>query len=165
MTKSIKVKVINESTTNALPAYETEGSAGMDLRAHINGDSPFSKIVKIENKEEHVIDIAPGELRLISTGLKVEIPAGYELQVRPRSGLAYKNMVTVLNSPGTIDSDYRGVVGVLLFNHHPSTVFRVRNGERIAQAVFAEYVRAEYDNVTDLSATDRGEGGFGSTGK
>ncbi len=142
----MKVKVINESS-NDLPKYETENSAGMDVRAHI--DEAFT--------------LQPGERRLVKTGLKLEIPSGYECQVRPRSGLAYKNGITVLNSPGTIDADYRGDVGVILINHG-SEPFVVNSGDRIAQIVFAKYERAEWETADALEETKRGEGGFGSTG-
>jgi dUTP pyrophosphatase len=142
----MKVEVINESK-NDLPQYETVNSAGMDVRAHLD-----DKLV-----------LEPGEKALIKTGLKLAIPAGYECQVRPRSGLAYKHGVTVLNSPGTIDADYRGDVGVILINHGTSN-FVVEPGERIGQLVFAKYERVEFEAVEELSETERGEGGFGSTG-
>lgn len=144
----MKVKVINESN-NDLPQYETKGSAGMDVRAHLES----GKIV-----------IEPGERVLIKTGLKLNIPEGMELQVRPRSGLAYKHGITVLNSPGTIDSDYTGDCGVILINHGTSN-FVVEPGDRIAQFVFAKYERIEFELSEELDATERGEGGFGSTGK
>jgi len=143
----MKVKVINESN-NDLPQYETTNSAGMDVRAHL---------------ESGPIVIEPGERALIKTGLKLEIPSGYECQVRPRSGLAYKHGITVLNSPGTIDADYRGDVGVILINHGTSN-FVVEPGERIGQLVFAKYERAEWETTEVLEKTERGEGGFGSTG-
>ena len=144
----MKVKVINESN-NDLPKYETENSAGMDVRAHF----PMEEII-----------LEPGERLLIKTGLKLEIPSGYECQVRPRSGLAYKNGITVLNSPGTIDADYRGDIGVILINHGKSN-FVIKKGERIGQLVFAKYERAEFELAEELESTERGEGGFGSTGK
>jgi len=142
----MKVEVINESK-NDLPQYETVNSAGMDVRAHLD-----DKLV-----------LEPGEKALIKTGLKLAIPAGYEYQVRPRSGLAYKHGVTVLNSPGTIDADYRGDIGVILINHGTSN-FVVEPGERIGQLVFAKYERVEFEAVEELAETERGEGGFGSTG-
>jgi len=142
----MKVEVINESK-NDLPQYETVNSAGMDVRAHLD-----DKLV-----------LEPGEKALIKTGLKLAIPAGYECQVRPRSGLAYKHGVTVLNSPGTIDADYRGDIGVILINHGTSN-FVVEPGERIGQLVFAKYERVEFEAVEELAETERGEGGFGSTG-
>ena len=142
----MKVEVINESK-NDLPQYETVNSAGMDVRAHLD-----DKLV-----------LEPGEKALIKTGLKLAIPAGYECQVRPRSGLAYKYGVTVLNSPGTIDADYRGDIGVILINHGTSN-FVVEPGERIGQLVFAKYERVEFEAVEELAETERGEGGFGSTG-
>jgi dUTP pyrophosphatase len=129
-----------------LPRYETAGAAGLDLRA----DEPVS--------------LAPGERRLVPTGLAVEIPAGHEGQVRPRSGLAVRHGVGMVNAPGTIDSDYRGEVGVVLVNHGQLAVSFAR-GERIAQLVIAAVVRAELETVEALSGTDRGAGGFGSTGR
>jgi len=128
-----------------LPRYETPGSAGLDLRA----DEAFS--------------LAPGERRLVPTGLAVELPAGHEGQVRPRSGLAARHGVGMVNAPGTVDSDYRGEVGVLLVNHGREAVAFSR-GDRIAQLVISPVARAEVELVEDLSETDRGAGGFGSTG-
>jgi dUTP pyrophosphatase len=129
-----------------LPRYETAGSAGLDLRA----DEPVA--------------LAPGERRLVPTGLAVEIPLGFEGQVRPRSGLALRLGVGMVNAPGTIDSDYRGEVGVILVNHGREPVSFAR-GERIAQLVVAPVVRAELVMVDELTDSDRGDGGFGSTGK
>jgi dUTP pyrophosphatase len=129
-----------------LPAYATPGAAGMD-------------VVSAED-----IDLAPGERHAVATGFKVAIPEGYEIQVRPRSGLAFKHGVTVPNTPGTIDSDYRGELKVLMINHG-SEVFPVRRGERIAQLVPAAVTQAGFDEVDELDATDRGHGGFGSTGR
>lgn len=129
-----------------LPRYETAGSAGLDLRA----DEPVA--------------LAPGERRLVPTGLAVEIPHGYEGQVRPRSGLALRLGVGMVNAPGTVDSDYRGEVGVILVNHGREPVSFAR-GERIAQLVISPVARAELVLVDDLAASDRGPGGFGSTGK
>ena len=143
----MKIPIINQSN-NDLPAFATPSSAGMDLRAFL-----VSNIV-----------IAPGERALVPTGLHMALPVGYEAQVRPRSGLAYKHGVTVLNSPGTIDADYRGDVGVILINHGDSD-FVVQSGDRIAQLVVAQYASFTWDAVTDLSDTARGEGGFGHTGK
>ena len=143
----MKVKVINESG-NDLPQYETVNSAGMDVRANLPGP----------------ITINPGERTLIKSGLKLEIPSGYECQVRPRSGLAYKHGITVLNAPGTIDADYRGDIGVILINLGTEP-FLVEPGERIGQLVFAKYERAEFELVKELETTERVEGGFGSTGK
>ena len=142
----MKVKVINCSK-HALPTYETEASAGMDVRANL--DAP--------------ITLAPMQRTLIKTGLFLEIPAGYECQVRPRSGLALKKGLTVLNAPGTIDADYRGEVGVILINLSDETVV-IEDGERVAQLVFAEFKQAEWIETKELSNTDRGAGGFGSTG-
>lgn len=142
----MKVKVINTSN-NTLPAYETTASAGVDVRAKL--DEPFT--------------LQPMERTLIKTGLFLEIPQGYEAQVRPRSGLALKKGITVLNAPGTIDADYRGEVGVILVNLSKQP-FVIENGERIAQIVFARYEQATFELVDELSETARGEGGFGSTG-
>ena len=139
------VQVINESL-NMLPAYETPQSAGMDVRC-----------------TEHIV-MNPGERVLAKTGLYVEIPAGFEIQVRPRSGLALKQGVTVLNTPGTIDADYRGEIGVILINHS-STVVEFAKGERIAQLVMARVERIEWQITESLSGTKRGQHGFGSTGK
>ena len=140
------VKIVNNSD-NALPQYETGGSAGLDVRSAENG------LLK------------PGEFKLITTGLRVEIPYGYEIQVRPRSGLALKHGITVLNSPGTIDADYRGEIGVILINHGQSD-FEIKAGDRIAQLVVAPVERIQWQETGELnSSTKRGENGFGSTGK
>ena len=142
----MKVEVVNLSS-HELPKYSTSESAGLDLRAELL--SP--------------INLKPGQRSLIPTGLKIALPTGYEAQVRPRSGLAYKHGITVLNSPGTIDADYRGELGVILINHG-SESFTIENGERIAQLIVAKFVQIDWDEVLDLSSTSRGEGGFGSTG-
>lgn len=143
----MKVKVINKSKHD-LPNYETTFSAGLDLRACI--EAPYT--------------LQPLERTLIKTGLFLEIPEGFEAQVRPRSGLALKKGVTVLNAPGTIDADYRGEVGVILINLSKQP-FVIEDGDRIAQLVFAKVAQAEWSLSDDLSNTERGEGGFGSTGK
>lgn len=140
------IKIINKSN-HALPSYETEASAGMDLRAYI------SKPIKL----------MPLERAIIKTGLYIELPIGYEAQVRPRSGLAAKKGITVLNAPGTVDADYRGEIGVILVNLS-NEAFTVENGERVAQLVIARHERANWDESVELSETARGEGGFGSTG-
>ena len=142
----MQIKVINNSQ-HLLPTYETSASAGVDIRANLT-DS---------------IILKPLERALVKTGIFLEIPVGYEAQVRPRSGLAFKNGVTVLNSPGTIDADYRGEVGVILINLSNEN-FLINNGERIAQLVFAKVEQAQWKEVEILSDTARGEGGFGSTG-
>lgn len=142
----MKIKIINKSNHD-LPNYETIASAGMDLRANLSEP----RILK------------PLERCIVGTGLFMELPIGFEAQVRPRSGLAAKKGVTVLNAPGTVDADYRGEIGVILVNiSHES--FTINNGERIAQLVIAKHERAEWDAVEALSETSRGEGGFGSTG-
>ncbi|WP_108245571.1 dUTP diphosphatase [Muricauda brasiliensis] len=142
----MKIKIINKSG-HKLPHYETLASAGMDLRADLKAP----------------ITLKPLERAIVPTGLYMELPVGYEAQVRPRSGLAAKKGITVLNAPGTIDADYRGNVGVILVNLSNED-FTVENGERIAQMVIAKHERAEWEEVETLSSTDRGEGGFGSTG-
>jgi dUTP pyrophosphatase len=140
------INIINKSG-HALPNYETIASAGMDLRANI----------------EQPIVLQPLGRAIVKTGLFIELPIGYEAQVRPRSGLAAKKGVTVLNSPGTIDADYRGEIGVILVNLS-NEPFTVENGERIAQLIIARHERAEWNEVEVLTETSRGEGGFGSTG-
>ena len=142
----IKIKVINRGH-QPLPEYATEQSAGMDLRANIDGP----------------ITLRPLERRLIPTGLHIALPVGYEAQVRPRSGLALKKGITVLNSPGTIDADYRGEVMVLLINLSNDD-FVVNDGERIAQMVIAAHEQGQFETVTELDTTERGEGGYGHTG-
>ncbi|MCH1401687.1 MAG: dUTP diphosphatase [Schleiferiaceae bacterium] len=139
---------VHYSGKHALPQFETTQSAGMDLRANI--DAP--------------VVLEPGDRALIPTGIKMALPDGYEAQIRPRSGLAYKHGITVLNSPGTIDADYRGDVGVLLINHGREA-FTVKDGMRVAQMVVAQYSQFEWESVEDLDETARGVGGFGSTGK
>lgn len=143
----MKIKVINKSNFD-LPQYETKASAGLDLKANI----------------DETITLKPLERTLVKTGLFIEIPEGYEAQVRPRSGLAFKNGVTVLNAPGTIDADYRGEVGVILINLS-NDAFTIQPGDRIAQMVFAKFEQADWNDVDALTETVRGEGGFGSTGK
>ena len=142
----MKIDIINKSP-HALPSYQTNGSAGMDLRAHLEKD----------------IVLKPLERSIIPTGLFMALPLGYEAQVRPRSGLAAKYGLTVLNSPGTIDADYRGEIGVILVNLS-DTDFTVKNGERVAQLVISKHARGEWVSVQNLSDTSRGSSGFGSTG-
>lgn len=144
---ALKVKIINKSK-HALPNYATSAAAGMDLRANL--DSP--------------IVLRSLERTLVPTGLFIELPIGSEAQIRPRSGLAFKNGLTVLNSPGTIDADYRGEVKVILVNLSKED-FTINDGERIAQMVIAKHEQAEWVEVTELQDSDRGAGGFGSTGK
>lgn len=148
-TPTLDVRVANAGHQE-LPAYATPSSAGLDLRANLG--SP--------------IVLQPGERRLIPTGLHIELPQGHEAQVRPRSGLAFKHGITVLNSPGTIDADYRGEIGVLLI-HHGQAAFTIEPGERIAQLVVAPYVQVQWNPVqepAELALSQRGEGGFGHTG-
>lgn len=140
------IKIINKSV-HQLPHYETIASAGMDLRAHLS----------------EAINLAPLERTIIKTGLFIELPVGFEAQVRPRSGLAAKKGITVLNAPGTIDADYRGEIGVILVNLS-NQAFTIENGERVAQLIIAKHERAEWVEVEELSETSRGAGGFGSTG-
>lgn len=139
------VVICIKSEDNQIPVYITEGSAGADLMANESG------VIK------------SGEVKLVKTGIFIEIPVGYEAQVRPRSGLALKYGVTVLNAPGTIDSDYRGEVGVVLINHSKNDFF-YNKGDRIAQMVFSEVVRAKFKKSENISETDRGTGGFGHSG-
>jgi dUTP pyrophosphatase len=144
----MKLRIVNQSN-NPLPAYETKNSAGMDLRAYL---------------PEGTITIEPMQRALVPTGLYMEIPEGYEGQVRPRSGLAIKSGITVLNSPGTIDADYRGQVCVILINLSDKA-FVINSGDRIAQLVIARCEQVETEQVEVLSETERGAGGFGHTGK
>lgn len=143
----MEIKIINESG-NEMPRYATPGSAGMDLRAWL---------------PEAAVTLRPLERKLIPTGIRMEIPLGYECQIRPRSGLAAKHGVTVLNSPGTIDSDYRGYIGVILINLSAEP-FTIENGERICQMVFAKVETATLIEVSSIGDTERGCGGFGHTG-
>ncbi|MBR2194823.1 MAG: dUTP diphosphatase [Salinivirgaceae bacterium] len=143
----MRVKIINKSN-NALPAYETASSAGMDLRAFVDDD----------------VVLKPFERKLIPTGLYIELPDGYEAQIRPRSGLAIKSGITVLNSPGTIDADYRGEIKVILINLSQDD-FIIKSGDRICQMVIAKHEKAEFVEVDEISETERGAGGFGHTGK
>ncbi len=142
----VKVKIIN-SSRNPLPSYATPLSAGMDLRANL--DSP--------------VTLQPLQRTLIPTGLRIELPQGYECQLRPRSGLALKKGITLLNSPGTIDADYRGEIGVIVINLSGEPVV-VNDGERICQMVVAPYSSVEWEESEDLTSTERGDGGFGHTG-
>ena len=143
----MKVKVVNSSAF-ALPEYQTPLSAGLDIRANLSES----------------ITLSPLERAMVPTGLFVELPEGYEMQIRPRSGLAAKHGITVLNSPGTIDADYRGEIKVILVNLS-NTPFTIEPGERIAQMIVARYEQVEWQTVESLSETERGAGGFGSTGK
>lgn len=142
----VKIKIVNRGRQQ-LPAYATELSAGMDLRANI----------------DESIKLNPMERRIIPTGLYIALPPGYEAQVRPRSGLAFKHGITVLNSPGTIDADYRGEIGVLLVNLS-NEPFVITEGERIAQMVIARHEQGQFEVVDELDQTERGEGGYGHTG-
>lgn len=146
MALTIKVKRLESADGLPLPSYQTDHAAGMDLTA-----------------AERAV-LKPGERALVSTGLVVEIPEGYEAQIRPRSGLAIKHGVTLVNSPGTIDADYRGEIRIILINHGTEQ-FTIERGERIAQMVFAPVTRIEWIEVGDVTETGRGAGGFGSTGK
>lgn len=149
-TITIDVRQLPHGEGLTLPAYQTEHAAGLDLLAAVPDHAPFI--------------LAPGKRALIPTGLTIALPPGYEAQIRPRSGLAAKHGVTVLNAPGTVDADYRGEIGVLLINHGEAP-FTIRRGERIAQMVIAPVARAELVAATTLPQTDRGAGGFGSTGR
>ncbi len=152
MSASIKIDIrqLPHGEGLALPAYQSAHAAGLDLLAAVPEDAP--------------VTLAPGKYALIPTGLTIALPAGYEAQIRPRSGLAAKHGVTVLNAPGTVDADYRGEISVSLINHGDMP-FQIRRGERIAQMVIASVVRVELIPVAALSATERGSGGFGSTGR
>ena len=170
--------IIPVITTTQLPNYETPSSAGMDVRA--NFDNIIEKFlfnttikesenvyINVKGETRHLIEsitINPGGRALIPTGLRVAIPEGYEIQVRPRSGLALKNGITLLNTPGTIDADYRGDIGVIVINHGTEP-FTIMAGDRIGQIVLNKVERIEWKEVDNLSDTIRGEGGFGSTGK
>ena len=143
----MKIKIVNRSH-HALPQYATALSAGLDLRANL----------------EEGITLQPMERRLVPTGLSIALPEGYEAQVRPRSGLALKHGITLLNTPGTIDDDYRGEIGVIMVNLS-DTPFNIADGDRIAQLVIARYEQAEWEAVEALDSTERGDGGFGHTGK
>ena len=145
--QTVSVNIINTSA-NELPGYQTEHSAGMDLRANL----------------AETITLLPGQRKLIPTGLFIELPEGYEAQIRPRSGLALKHGVTVLNSPGTIDADYRGEITVLLINLS-DVPFAIENGERVAQMIVSPYQQVRWQAVDALTNTQRGAGGYGSTGK
>jgi dUTP pyrophosphatase len=147
---AIEIKQLPHASGLPLPTYQTSLAAGLDLLAAVPEEAP--------------ITLAPGKYALVPTGLTVALPAGFEAQIRPRSGLAAKHAVTVLNAPGTVDADYRGEIGVVLINHGDAP-FVIRRGERVAQMVIAAIVRAELTPVVTLSATERGSGGFGSTGR
>ena len=145
--KTVQFKKLSHAYDLPLPAYESSQAAGMDLRAALS---------------EPII-LKPGDRKLISTGLQIAIPVGYEAQVRPRSGLAIKHGITMLNSPGTIDSDYRGELKVIAINHGDEP-FEIQHGDRIAQLIIAPVVQVHIEEVENLDQTDRGDGGFGSTG-
>jgi dUTP pyrophosphatase len=145
----VEIRLLPHGQGLALPAYQSTHAAGLDLAAAVPADAP--------------IMLAPGRHALVPTGLTIALPPGYEAQVRPRSGLAARHGVTVLNAPGTIDADYRGEIGVLLINHGDAP-FAIRRGERIAQMVIAPVIQVELVPAESLSTTDRGSGGFGSTG-
>ena len=149
ITVDVAVKTLPHFEGLPLPAYETDGAAGMDVRAAVPDGEPLS--------------LKPGERAMVPTGLSVAIPEGYEIQMRPRSGLAAKHGITCLNTPGTIDSDYRGELKVIMINHGDEP-FVIARGERIAQLVLAPVTRAAFTEVDDLDETERGSGGFGSTG-
>jgi len=145
---SVKIRRLRSASPNQLPCYMTAHSAGMDLYADLTED----------------IVLSPGERALVPTGIALELPDGYEVQIRPRSGLALRNGITLVNSPGTIDPDYRGEIAVIVINHGTET-FSIKSGDRIAQMVFSRFIRVTFTEVTELGETARGEGGFGHTGK
>lgn len=142
-----KVKIVYQEGVKQLPAYQTEQSAGMDLCAFL----------------EEPIVLKAGEYQLVKTGIYMELPSGFEAQIRPRSGLALKFGISVLNSPGTIDADYRGEIGVILINHSKND-FEIKHGDRIAQMVISKFEKVELEVSSELSSTERGSGGFGHTG-
>lgn len=150
MAVEVRIRRLPQAKDLPLPAYQTEGAAGMDLRAAVAEDAPLR--------------LPPGARALVPTGFAIGLPPGYEAQIRPRSGLAAKHGITCLNSPGTVDSDYRGEVQVLLINLGPEA-FEIRRGERIAQMLIAPVTRAAWREVEALEDTERGDGGFGSTGR
>lgn len=143
---NLKIKRVKKSDL-PLPAYETDGSAGMDIRASLDGD----------------VTLEPGDIKLIPTGISVSIPIGYEGQIRPRSGLALKHGIGLVNSPGTIDSDYRGEVRIIMINHGKKS-FTIKHGDRIAQMIIARICHAVVEEVPELDSTGRGQGGFGHSG-
>lgn len=147
-TINVKIKRIRHDGVNPLPQYMTLHAAGMDLSACLNED----------------LVLKPGARALVPTGIAIELPEGYEAQIRPRSGLALKHGVTLVNSPGTIDADYRGEIGVIIINHGEEP-FIIKNQERIAQMVFAPFIRAIFEEAAELGDTQRGAGGFGHTGR
>ena len=149
-TVNVEIRQLPHGEGLDLPAYQSAHAAGLDLLAAVPDDTPLT--------------LAPGRHALVPTGLSIALPSGYEAQVRPRSGLAAKHGVTVLNAPGTVDADYRGEIGVLLINHGDAP-FAIRRGERIAQMVIASVTRAELIPAASLPSTERGSGGFGSTGR
>lgn len=146
---TVKVRVLDHYEGLELPRYQTTGSAGMDLPAAIPVDVPLT--------------LEPGEWRLVETGLAIALPEGFEAQIRPRSGLAARHGISLTNTPGTVDADYRGEIKVNVINHGPEP-FTIRRGDRIAQMIVAPFVQASWAPVDDLERTERGEGGFGSTG-
>ena len=159
----INVPVINKSN-NQLPFYVDHGSAGMDLRADLNDLSKVKlSMATVDTVNNDCVHILPGGSALIPTGLYIALPDGYEAQVRPRSGLALKHSITVLNTPGTIDASYRGEICVILINHGKHS-FKVEHGDRIAQLVIAKYEQINWQEVEQLEETERGEGGFGHSG-
>ena len=143
----VKILIKRLSSNVSMPQYKTEGSSGMDISAFV----------------ENEIILKPSEKKIIPTGIKLKVPKGYEIQIRPRSGLAANNDITVLNTPGTIDSDYRGEIKVILFNHGKN-IFKIKNGLRIAQMVLCPVIEAKLSEAEIIDETERGEGGFGSTG-
>ena len=144
---TIKIKKLSSNQSFSIPSYATKHSAGLDLSADIS---------------EEII-LSPGQSKLIPTGIAIELEEGLEAQIRPRSGLALKNGITVLNSPGTIDADYRGEIGIILINHGKEE-FKIQPGMRIAQMVISSFIQAEFQQVNELSSSERGKDGFGSTG-
>lgn len=153
----MKVKVVNKSK-NSLPIYETEGAAAIDLKIDL------SRTPELILDEDGRFYLPYNQRILLKTGLFVEIPEGYELQIRSRSGLAFKNGIIILNSPGTIDSDYRGEIGLIIYNSGSNAGFYIKDGDRLAQALLKKVEKIEWEEVEKLEETDRGVGGFGHTG-
>lgn len=145
---SVKIRRLRSDSVNQLPCYMTTHSAGMDLYAELTDE----------------IVLSPGQRALVPTGIALELPDGYEVQIRPRSGLALRHGITLVNSPGTIDPDYRGEIAVIVINHGTEP-FSIKSGDRIAQMVFSRFIRVTFTEVIELAETSRGEGGFGHTGK
>lgn len=160
----MKVQVINLSN-NELPKYSIEGSAGMDLRAdfsRISKENPLTVYGDVDYTEQIEVTLYPGSRMLIPTGLKIALPEGYEARIQPRSGLALKNGISIVNTPGCVDANYRGEIGIILINHGLKP-FTIKHGDRVAQMIVSKTEYVEFEQVEELDDTNRGSGGFGST--